>query len=208
VVKEHPTLNSYLCKRCGQHFEQVKSMLSAYRVDFLLDSQLVRGLDYYTSTAFELLIPDLGAQSAVGGGGRYDGLIEECGGPPTPGIGFAMGLERLLLAVQKQDTRVWNIPPVIEVFVAVADKEYDRDACLLLDKLRQAGIKADKDYMDRSLKAQMKYAGKNGVRLVAVVGEEEIKHDCYILRDMMRKEQQEVPANQIIDRIKSILVTS
>lgn len=208
VVKDHPTLHSYLCERCGQHFEQVKSMLSSYKVDFVLDSQLVRGLDYYTRTAFELLIPDLGAQAAVGGGGRYDGLIEECGGPPTPGIGFAMGLERLLLAARKQASQAWKIPPVMEVFVAVADKEYDRDACLLLDRIRQAGIKADKDYLDRSLKAQMKYAGKNEARLVVVIGEDEIKNDCYILRDMKAKEQQDVPSSQIIDRIKSILVTS
>jgi len=208
VVKDHPTLHSYLCERCGQHFEQVKSMLSSYKVDFVLDSQLVRGLDYYTRTAFELLIPDLGAQAAVGGGGRYDGLIEECGGPPTPGIGFAMGLERLLLAARKQASQAWKISPVMEVFVAVADKEYDRDACLLLDRIRQAGIKADKDYLDRSLKAQMKYAGKNEARLVVVIGEDEIKNDCYILRDMKAKEQQDVPSSQIIDRIKSILVTS
>lgn len=207
VVKEHPTLHSYLCERCGQHFEEVKSTLSAYKVEYVLDSQLVRGLDYYTKTAFELLIPDLGAQAAVGGGGRYDGLIEECGGPPTPGIGFAMGLERLLMAVRRQDTQLWQIPPVMEVFVAVADKEHDRDACLLLDKLRQSGIKADKDYMDRSLKAQMKYAGKSGARLVAVIGEEEKQKDCYILRDMMQKEQQEIPSSQIIEKIKSILVT-
>lgn len=208
VVKEHPTLHSYLCERCGQHFEQVKNILADYKVDFVLDPQLVRGLDYYTKTAFELLLPDLGAQAAVGGGGRYDGLIEECGGPPTPGIGFAMGLERLMLAAKKQDSQVGNIPSAMEVFVAVADKEYDRDACLLLDRIRQSGIKADKDYMDRSLKAQMKYAGKNGARLVAVIGEDEIRNDRYILRDMKAKEQQEVPTSQIIDRIKSILVTS
>jgi histidyl-tRNA synthetase len=207
LVKEHPKLHSYLCERCGTHFEQVMKTLSAYKVDYVLDSQLVRGLDYYTKTAFELLIPDLGAQAAVGGGGRYDGLIEECGGPPTPGIGFAMGLERLLMVAQKQNSEIWHIPPAMEVFVAVADKEYDRNACLLLDRLRQSGIKADKDYMDRSLKAQMKYAGKNGARFVAVIGEEEIRKDSFVLRDMLNKEQKEVPSSQIIDLIKSELVT-
>ena len=154
VVKDVPTINSYLCDRCGQHFEQVRSMLAAYKVDYVIDSRLVRGLDYYTNTAFELLVPDLGAQAAVGGGGRYDGLIEECGGPPTPGIGFAIGLERLLLAARKQDPGIWKRPPMMEVFVAVADREYDTQACLLLDRLRRSGIKADKDFMDRSLKAQ------------------------------------------------------
>ena len=154
------------------------------------------------------MVENIGAQSSIGGGGRYDRLVKECGGNDTPGIGFAMGLERLMLAAQKQDSPVWTISPAMEVFVAVADKEYDRDACLLLDRIRQSGIKADKDYMDRSLKAQMKYAGKNGARLVAVIGENEIKNDRYILRDMKAKEQQEVPTSQIIDRIKSILVTS
>ena len=204
VVKDVPTINSYLCDRCGQHFEQVRSMLAAYKVDYVIDSRLVRGLDYYTNTAFELLVPDLGAQAAVGGGGRYDGLIEECGGPPTPGIGFAIGLERLLLAARKQDPGIWKRPPMMEVFVAVADREYDTQACLLLDRLRRSGIKADKDYMDRSLKAQMKYAGKSEARIVVVIGEEEIRNDSYVLRDMMHKEQQEVPSSQIVDRIKSI----
>lgn len=208
VVKDVPTINSYLCDRCGQHFEQVRSMLAAYKVDYVIDSRLVRGLDYYTNTAFELLVPDLGAQAAVGGGGRYDGLIEECGGPPTPGIGFAIGLERLLLAARKQDPGIWKRPPMMEVFVAVADREYDTQACLLLDRLRRSGIKADKDYMDRSLKAQMKYAGKSEARIVVVIGEEEIRNDSYVLRDMMHKEQQKVPSSQIVDRIKSILVTS
>jgi histidyl-tRNA synthetase len=206
VVKEHPTLHNYLCDRCGQHFERVKSTLSAYNLEYVLDSKLVRGLDYYTKTAFELLLPDLGAQAAVGGGGRYDGLIEECGGPPTPGVGFAMGLERLMMAARKQDSQVWQIPTLMEVFVVAADHEYDKDACLLLDSLRNSGIKADKDYMDRSLKAQMKYAGKNGARLVAVIGEEEKKNGYYILRDMKLQEQQEVPAHRIIEEIKSKLV--
>jgi len=207
VVKEIPPIISYLCDRCGQHFEQVRNMLAVYKIDYVIDSRLVRGLDYYTNTAFELLVPGLGAQAAVGGGGRYDGLIEQCGGPPTPGIGFAIGLERLLLAALKQDSGIFTRPPAMEVFVAVADREYDTQACLLLDRLRLAGIKADKDYMDRSLKAQMKYAGKSEARLVVVIGEEEIRNDSYVLRDMRRQEQQEVPSSQIIDRIKSILVT-
>ncbi len=204
AVKEHPTLHNYLCNRCGEHFERVKSTLTGYDVEYVLNPQLVRGLDYYTKTAFELLLPDLGAQAAIGGGGRYDGLIEECGGPPTPGIGFALGLERLLLAAEKRNPQVAQYPP-IEVFVAATDHEYSRSACLLLDRIRASGIKADKDYMSRSLKAQMKYAGKNGVPLVIIIGEEEEKKGCYMLRDMFNQEQQEVPSSQIIDKIKSVL---
>ena len=205
AVKGHPTLHSYLCDRCGHHFEQVQVILSTYGIPYVLDPKLVRGLDYYTKTAFELILPDLGAQAAVGGGGRYDGLIEECGGPPTPGIGFALGLERLLMAVEKQKSVAWEIGPAVEVFVATADREYERDACLVLDRLRAAGIKADKDYMDRSLKAQMKYAGKSEVRLVVVIGEEEIRKGSLVVRDMTRQEQREIPADELIEHIKSIL---
>ncbi|NLB17815.1 MAG: histidine--tRNA ligase [Syntrophomonadaceae bacterium] len=208
AVKGHPVLSDYLCDRCGQHFEQVKSTLNLYGIDYELDPQLVRGLDYYTKTAFELLLPDLGAQAAIGGGGRYDGLIEECGGPPTPGIGFAIGLERLLSAALKQNSQAWQAKSYspIDVFVVAAEDEFIPDACVMLEGIRNSGIKADKDYLNRSLKAQMKFAGKTGARWVVVIGEEEKTSGYYILRDMKLHEQHQIPADQIVDEIKSIMV--
>lgn len=204
AIKGFPSFADYLCTHCREHFEVVQKTLKVYDIPFILDSQLVRGLDYYTNTAFELQLPSIGGQSAVGGGGRYNGLIEECGGPSTPGIGFALGLERLLLARKNLDLD-WVRPTIFDVYVAALDREYDQEACLLVDLLRRSGIQADKDYMGRSLKAQMKLAGKAEAGLVVVIGEDEVKQGFYTLRDMQRQEQQQVPRNEIVSRIRSIL---
>ncbi|MGE5405503.1 MAG: histidine--tRNA ligase [Candidatus Saccharibacteria bacterium] len=204
AIQGFPVLNEYLCERCSDHFSTVKRTLDIYNVKYTLDSQLVRGLDYYTNTAFELQLPGIGAQSAVGGGGRYDGLIKEIGGPSTPGIGFALGLERLLIAL-KQQAQVEEVRGTIDVFVAVLDREYEEQACVLVNELRNAGIRADKDYMGRSLKAQMKFADKTGARLVAIIGEDEVARKVYAVRDMSNQSQSEIPAGEITERIKAIL---
>ncbi|MGE5416426.1 MAG: histidine--tRNA ligase [Acidobacteriota bacterium] len=204
AIQGFPVLNEYLCERCSDHFTTVKRTLDIYGVKYTLDSQLVRGLDYYSNTAFELQLPGIGAQSAVGGGGRYDGLIEEIGGPSTPGIGFALGLERLLIAL-KQQTNVEEVRSTIDVFVAVLDREYEEQACILVNELRSAGIRADKDYMGRSLKAQMKFADKTGARLVAIIGEDEVARRVYAVRDMSNQSQTEISAGEITESIKAIL---
>ncbi len=205
AVQGHPAMAEHLCSDCDDHFSRVKRALTLLGTEFVLDPQLVRGLDYYTNTAFELLLPDMGAQSAVGGGGRYDGLVEECGGPPTPGIGFAMGLERLMIAVRKQSPEGLATVDPVKVFVAAAEEDYADDALQLLFRLREAGISSDKDYLQRSLKAQMKLAGKLGSRLVVVIGEDEKKNGYYVLRDMSGHEQRQIPADSIIEEIRSIL---
>ncbi|MGE5396501.1 MAG: histidine--tRNA ligase [Chitinophagales bacterium] len=205
AIKGFPVLAEYLCDRCKDHFEQVKTTLEIYGVKYVLDSQLVRGLDYYTNTAFEILLPGIGAQSAVGGGGRYDGLIEQLGGPPTPGIGFALGLERLLLAMKSQNQTIAESGQV-DVFVAIMDMEYEPQACALLNMLRNHGISSDMDYLGRSLKAQMKYANKSaGARMVVIIGEEEIKEQFLTLRNMESQEQMQVAQGEIVNKIKSIL---
>ncbi|CCO08794.1 histidine--tRNA ligase [Desulforamulus hydrothermalis] len=202
IGRQAPTPLDALCDPCAAHFEQVKSYLDAAGVKYVLNNRLVRGLDYYTRTAFEIMARDIGAQSSVGGGGRYNGLIEECGGPPTPGIGFALGLERILLTAANQgiDFPV-NIRPA--VFIATVGREVDKQAFELLQQLRRQGIAAEKDYLNRSLKAQMKYAGKLEARLVVILGDEEAARGVVVIRDMQAGTQQEVALGETVAYIKA-----
>lgn len=205
AIKGYPTLLTYLCDECADHYLRVKETLSKNGVSYLHDDNLVRGLDYYTNTAFEIHIPGIGAQSAVGGGGRYNGLVKECGGPDMPGIGFAMGIERLLLAVDMLADKN-PLPVETDVFVAVMDPEYEAEGIKVLNKLRKAGIKADKDYNDRSGKAQMKYANKLGARVVVLIGKDEVEKGSYTLRNMQNKQQVEVYAENFICSVTRMLL--
>ncbi|MFA7068699.1 MAG: histidine--tRNA ligase, partial [Acidaminococcaceae bacterium] len=154
-----PKITDCLCDECSEHFAKVQELLNAAGVEYEIDSNLVRGLDYYTKTAFEIQYSPLGAQSAVCGGGRYDGLVEELGGPSTPGIGFAMGMERVLLALTKQ-----NLLPEaaenIDIFVVVPDTDNLPLAFKTLNVLRACGLPCDMDFLGRSMKAQMKQANR------------------------------------------------
>lgn len=184
-----PAVSDCLCEECQTHFEQLKTLLTAAGVEYVHNSRLVRGLDYYTKTAFEIQYAPLGAQSAVCGGGRYDGLIEECGGQPTPGIGFAIGLERVLLALEKQGL----IRPAIDttdVFVAYTSEATRTLAFSLLCRLRQQGIKSDMDYLDRGMKAQFKQANRLMARYTVVIGEEEAQNGQVLLKNMETAEQE------------------
>lgn len=204
AMKGHPCLLDYLCSDCADHYRQVQQTLTRHEVRYYHDDHLVRGLDYYTNTAFEIHIPGIGAQSAVGGGGRYNGLVEALKGPDLPGIGFALGLERLLLALQQRPASLSEQRDV-EVFLAVMDAQYENEAMLILQELRQVGISADKDYMGRGTKAQMKYADKMGVRLVLFVGEQEIKEGYLTVRNMADKNQAAIPRTQLIPTITELL---
>ncbi|MGI5920153.1 MAG: histidine--tRNA ligase [Syntrophomonadaceae bacterium] len=199
-----PSIKDNLCPDCQTHYEQVKAALTDNGISYLHDDNLVRGLDYYSNTAFEVHIPGIGAQSAVGGGGRYNGLVKECGGPELPGIGFALGMERLLLALDKL-TDLGNKPNDTDVFIVTMNNSYEDQAVKLLYELRQANIKADKDYNGRSSKAQMKYADKLGARLVVLLGEEEISQNYYTLRNMQTRQQVPVPGPDLINHIKNLL---
>ncbi|MDD2372513.1 MAG: His/Gly/Thr/Pro-type tRNA ligase C-terminal domain-containing protein, partial [Syntrophomonadaceae bacterium] len=172
-------------------------------IDYRHDDNLVRGLDYYTNTAFEIHIPGIGAQSAVGGGGRYNGLVEECGGPDLPGIGFAMGIERLLLAVNTLASKTDSGKN--DVFVTIMSDQYELQALELLTRLRQENIRAEKDYMGRSGRAQMKYADKLGARMVIIIGDDEIQQGYFTLRDMQSKEQVQIDKEEIIESVKDRL---
>ena len=195
-----PKITDCLCDECKDHFHKVQEYLTQAGVEFELDPRLVRGLDYYTKTAFEIKYAPLGAQSAIAGGGRYDGLIEEIGGKPTPAVGFASGLERVLLALEKQEL-LPEMTKTTDAFVVALGESASGPAFKLLTKLRQAGLKANMDYAGRSMKAQMKQANKAKARFALIIGEDEVKESCVMLKDMEKSEQQKVSFDTIIEKL-------
>ena len=199
-MADAPKITDCLCEECQDHFHKVQHFLTEAGVEFELDARLVRGLDYYTKTAFEIKYPPLGAQSAVAGGGRYDGLIEEIGGSPTPAVGFATGLERVLLALEKQNL-LPEMDTKTDAFVVALGDEAQGAAFKLLTKLRQAGLKAGMDYAGRSMKAQMKQANKANARFALIIGEDEVKEACVQLKDMEKSEQEKVSFDNIIEKL-------
>jgi histidyl-tRNA synthetase len=177
ALADAPKIGDHLCDACAEHFAHVRGYLDALGVPYVVDPRLVRGLDYYARTTWEFMGPDENANSVLSGGGRYDGLVEQIGGPPTPGVGFGAGLERLLLALENED--IAFEPPGIDVFI-VAGEDADRTRVLeTLADLRRAGVSADTDYAGRSFKGQMTQAGRSGARTIVVVrgGDAAIRHD-------------------------------
>ena len=167
ALEDAPRIGESLCDACREHFAEVRRHLDAYEIPYVVDSTLVRGLDYYTRTTFEFVGPDENVNSTICGGGRYDGLVEQIGGPPTPGIGFGAGIERLLLALENEGLTAEQ--PRLDVFVA-ADADAPRDRVVrALAELRHAGLSADTDYAGRSMKGQMTQAGRTGARAVVIV---------------------------------------
>lgn len=199
-----PLISDSLCPECREHYLAVKKALASAGVGFLHDDRLVRGLDYYTKTAFEVHIPGIGAQSAIGGGGRYDGLVKDCGGPEIPGIGFALGIERILLTLEHKNSLPAPVPSC-DVFVVGMDPAYAGNVFELLLELRQAGFRADKDYNGRSPKAQLKHADRMGASLVLFIGEDEIKEQTVTVRNMKDSQQLSVSRAEILDTIASLL---
>ena len=197
LAEDAPRITDCLCDECRTHFAEVQSYLTAAGIPFELDANLVRGLDYYTKTAFEVKYTPLGAQSAVAGGGRYDGLVEEVGGPPTPGIGFAVGLERVLLALEKQEL-LPEEPEAVDVFVVALGEAAQIPAFKLLHELRVAKLSAAMDFAGRSMKAQMKQANKKNARFVAILGEDEVKEASALLKDMKTSEQKKLALKDFV----------
>ena len=192
-----PEMLQCLCDECGGHFEKVQKLLKSANIDFQIDPHMVRGLDYYTKTAFEIQSTNLGAQNTICGGGRYDGLVAECGGEPTPGIGFAIGLERTMIALEKQGI-LPKIDTSVQVFVAPIAEGAREAAFKLVYELRQNNIIADMDHMGRSLKSQMRYANKYPAKYVAVIGEDELKSGQVTIKNMATGEQQTTDAAQLM----------
>ncbi|HYF82749.1 MAG TPA: histidine--tRNA ligase [Clostridia bacterium] len=196
-----PFILDNVCDECKEHFEGLKSSLEILGLTYVVDPRIVRGLDYYSKTAFEIVSKDIGAQGTVCGGGRYDGLIEECGGPGTPGMGFGLGLERLLLVVENQGVEI-PVPAYMDVYIANMGRDGAEEALRQINKLRKEGIKAEKDYMGRSLKAQMKYANKINAKYVVVLGEEEIKSSRIKVKDMSNGSEDEIDLPALASYIK------
>ncbi len=198
ILQEAPTVLDHLCPACRDHSDRLQEYLRALAIAYTLKPTLVRGLDYYTRTAFEIVSPLLGSQNAIGGGGRYDGLVEQCGGPPTPGIGFGIGTERVLMVLEQL-----GIPLPIEderpdVFVAPLGEAARRAVVDLVASLRRKGMAVETDYLGRSLKAQLRTASKLGARWVAMVGEDELARNVVTLKDMEGSGQQvEIPVAEL-----------
>ena len=185
-----PRALDYLCDECRDHFEGLKETLTALGVPFEVDTSIVRGLDYYTKTVFEFVFTGIGAQGTVCGGGRYDGLIEQLGGAPTPAVGFGCGLERLILAAEASGFEFPKEAPC-SVYIAAADNAGRRAAVTLASKLRAAGVSAEVDLCSRGLKAQMKHADRIKALRTVVLGENEVLSKLIKIKDMTTGEQTE-----------------
>ncbi|MDR3598980.1 MAG: histidine--tRNA ligase [Desulfosporosinus sp.] len=196
-----PTTYDTLCPDCSTHFERVLVLLGLAGVVYRVNPRLVRGLDYYTKTAFEVMVEEIGAQSAICGGGRYDGLVEEIGGPSTPGIGFAMGLERVLTALQIQNKLPEEKPKQFAMLIALGEKAQN-EGFSLLSALRAQGMPVSMDLLGRSLKTQLKAANRQGAQFALILGEEELERNVLLLRDLMLGEQMEVPLVEAVEQIK------
>jgi histidyl-tRNA synthetase len=191
VIKGAPWISNYLCRDCDAHFQEVRKGLKALGIKFIINPHLVRGLDYYTRTIFEIISPLLGAQNTFCAGGRYDDLIEELGGPSIPGMGFAMGVERTLIALKKQGKEV-SLPSSPLIYIATIDKESWKVGYQLADLLRSKGIRAQMNLSEKSLSSQLKFANKRGIRWVIILGDEEIKENKVILKDMELGDQRKL----------------
>jgi len=201
IVKGAPQISEHLCQECIRHFSALKDYLGSLRIPYELDPYLVRGLDYYTRTVFEIQPEGGGAQSTLGAGGRYDDLIQQLGGKPTPAVGFATGLERIILNVRKQGIELPPMPSA-KVYMAYLGDEAKKEAIKLSDRLRQAGIGVTLALGGKSLKSQLKQANSLRLPQAIIIGEEEIKRGSVVLRDMMKGEQVELPLEEVVTRLK------
>ncbi len=205
ISLDAPKISDYLCDSCREHFEKLQACLREIGIDFTLDPMLVRGLDYYTNTVFEFVSSSIGAQGTVCGGGRYNGLVESLGGPSVPGLGFGCGIERLMLTLEAEGN-LKNERLVPKIFIAHADEEAERVSHKLVYELRALGVWAERDTTGRSLKAQMKYAGKCGAEFSAVIGGNEIESGSITIKNMDSGETSEceISASAIKNNIEGV----
>lgn len=200
-TKDAPALIDNLCEECKEHFEGLKQGLENLEIEYKIDKNIVRGLDYYTKTVFEFVSKNIGAQGTVCGGGRYDGLIGECGGSDTPGIGFAIGIERLLMVMESQGIEIPKTE-AIDVYIATIGENAQKYAQKLVYKIRQEGFSAETDLMNRSVKAQMKYADKLGATYSLVLGDNEVESNKAVLKNMLTGEAKDISLDTLIERLK------
>ena len=201
IISHAPKILDYLCNECEQHFADVKSSLADLGISYQINPKMVRGLDYYIRTAFEVTSGTLGAQNAIAGGGRYDGLVSFLGGPEVAGIGFAAGMERLVACLAQKNDR----PIKTDVYIAALGATALKKAFLLTNKLREAGISAEMNYSDKSLKSQMKRADKLNSSFTLILGDEEIEKNSVKLRDMNSKKQEILPLDKLPETLFNFL---
>jgi len=195
-----PAISDYLCEKCRKALEEVKKYLDVLRIGYTINPRLVRGLDYYTRTAFEIVSKGLGAQNAIAAGGRYDDLIEDLGGPSTPAVGVALGTDRLILALEKEGIR----PPIeegIDIYLASLGKRANKKGFGLIQRLREKNLKVEGNLSSKSLKSQLRLANRLGARYVLILGEEEITKKKALLKEMATGKQEEIALKRVIGEI-------
>jgi len=202
IVKNAPVMLDCLCDGCAAHFDGLKRRLEAAGIEYRVNPFIVRGLDYYTKTVFEIISTGIGAQGTVCGGGRYDGLVEELGGPAMPGIGFGLGVERLLLVLESLGIALPQ-PTLCDAYVCPLGEKAAVEAFCITKRLREDGVKADCDHMGRSLKAQLKFAGKLGAKYVVIIGDDELAKGECVVRDMKKSEEKTVSIRELNQTIKA-----
>lgn len=200
LVAGAPMMLDYLCDDCKDAFEQLKVNLDAMGVEYVVDPGIVRGLDYYTKTAFEFVTTKIGAQGTVCGGGRYDHLVEEVGGPATPGVGFGLGKERLLLTMEACGAEIPE-PEGADVFIAVMGDKAKAAGLKLMRELRQKGLSVQMDIMGKNIKNQFKYANRIKAKKTVVIGENELENNSFAIKDMATSQQVIVPMEEIVDTL-------
>ncbi len=200
LAENAPTVLDYLCDECRDHFEKVKAHLNAMNIAFTVNPKIVRGLDYYTRTVFEFVSGDIGAQSTVCGGGRYDGLIKQMGGQDTPSLGFAMGIERLMMVLKAQNAEMPE-EKTCDLFIATLGDKASLKASALCKELRDEGYKAQTDICSRGLKAQMKYANKIGAKFTLVLGDNEVDSGKASLKNMSDSSEREINLNELVEEL-------
>lgn len=200
ITKEAPDILEHLCGECAPHFDSVKSHLDRLGIVYSVNPRMVRGLDYYTQTAFEIMAEGFGAITTICGGGRYNGLVEDIGGNDAPGIGFAMSIERVLLTLKSQNVEL-PLEAGLDCYLVALGESAEKEAVVLLDQLRNKGLKAEKDYVGRKMKAQLKAADRYQSRFVLILGEDELAKKVIVVKNMGTGDQQEVPLDHVADFI-------
>ncbi len=201
IIANAPSILDYLCSECENHFNNLKKHLDILDITYQIEPTLVRGLDYYTNTAFEIKYTGLGAQDAIFGGGRYNGLTEEIGKKSIPGIGFAIGIERLLLALQEQEVNL-PVDESIDVYITTIGEKAKNKAVKMLNEFRDKGLKSTMDYVDRSVGSQMKAADRLNANFTIIIGEEELNQKIATVRNMKSGKEKEIDLNIVVDKIR------
>ena len=204
-LQDIPFMIDHLCEDCKDHFDKLQTYLKEMDINYVVDKTIVRGLDYYKKTAFEIISNDIGSQSTVCGGGRYDGLVEMLGGPKgISGIGFALGAESLLLTLENNNIEIEN-PKSTDIYIATIGDAAKTKSFKLIKDLRTNHISADNDHLDKSLKAQFKYSDKLNAKYTVVIGDDELANDTATLKNMKTSEQTTIKLSELVDELKKRL---